>query len=826
MQHQLNAQLQAERDVGQELQQALTVLQDELAAMRNTFAWRLAAPLRAAAGWFKPEHEQTKSAVNATKQPVAVIPPPIDSYQMTSDIQELTTNHSLSESTNMTSNHAAQVLQSAPSELSPQMKTLLQYQDRQFVEFAYMTLLKRPADPEGLNYYLGRLRAGVPKIQILGQIIDSHEARTRGIELPGLRSAVKLHKFSRIPLLRHFFKLQNKYLSSMFSGTTLEYAKIQRQLDLIQGAIITDLPRSDQLLTTQNCEMMIDKISQESVESRIRANAEMEVKLNLLADRSIDEPTWLRYLGRVINLKLIAPLCIAGTRPPAANLIVIIDSSKNIGTVEERIRTRNCLSALLDASEYPVKPFWYVHSNEFSRSAEMGNSLATIFQVVNNRDIKKHICDEDLVLVLRPGDEIRPEIHMALKYFGSFDATFTLIDMYFRDNNRIFPVLLHAVDPIHASYCDYFFGRYAANGKHFKQHLNHTSNATPSEIGVEICSQLKVEDNHSHRHIAIPLLCLQTSNTELSTLRENIILERASSTCKLPSLGSLQGIEALEKLPAVIQQTKTVSAIICTKDCGLLLRQLLHRLERETLIQDIIIISNNTTNVHAIKTLIAASKLEQVTVLDYNGPFNFSRQCNLGAKYAKGDVFLFLNDDMAPVSDDWLQCLLNWMDSPRIVGPLLIYPNETVQHAGMHLGFNGVAGHVMRHSRLPSGDYGFFLTSPRRVSCLTGAALMMPKSLFKSLNGFDPMLATYLQDVDISLRALHSGCELVFDPRSILMHMESVSVIPTLNDTKIKRTRELEYAYFNNRWGNALESDKWMNSLFDPMDESLTVLRI
>ncbi len=248
MQHKLNAQLQAERDVGQELQQVLAVLQDELAAMRNALSWRLTAPLRAAVGWFKPAPAQTGHAISAAEQPVVATPLPIDSYQMTSDIQELTTSHSLPETTNMTNNHPAQATQPTPSSTATNLNTLLQYQDRQFVEFSYMTLLKRPVDPEGLNYYLGRLRAGVPKIQILGQIIDSREAQTKNIELPGLRSAVKLHKLAQLPLVNSILK----FFISVEGNSAFEnrLRALEQQIFLFEKQSDARLDRIDQCVNS------------------------------------------------------------------------------------------------------------------------------------------------------------------------------------------------------------------------------------------------------------------------------------------------------------------------------------------------------------------------------------------------------------------------------------------------------------------------------------------------------------------------------------------------------------------------------------------------
>ena len=105
--------------------------------------------------------------------------------------------------------------------------------------------------------------------------------------------------------------------------------------------------------------------------------------------------------------------------------------------------------------------------------------------------------------------------------------------------------------------------------------------------------------------------------------------------------------------------------------------------------------------------------------------------------------------------------------------------------------------------------------------------MLMPRAIFSALNGFDPMLATYLQDVDLSLRALYSGYHLILDPRAILIHMESVSVNPTFQNTAVRRTQALERSYFKGRWEKALTHDAWMNPLFDPTDdESLESLRI
>ena len=96
----------------------------------------------------------------------------------------------------------------------------------------------------------------------------------------------------------------------------------------------------------------------------------------------------------------------------------------------------------------------------------------------------------------------------------------------------------------------------------------------------------------------------------------------------------------------------------------------------------------------------------------------------------------------------------------------------------------------------------------------------MARELYADLNGFDQMMATMLQDVDLCLRALFSGAKLVFDPRAILFHMESVSIKTTLVGTVVQRRREAEYAYFAKRWHSVLNSDPWINPNLNVQDET------
>ncbi len=249
MQHQLDIQLRDERESSQQMQQAINALQVELATMRNGLFWRLTTPIRVVMGWFKPVLTQTRYVKGAGEQPV-VMP--------------------MSQTNRMISNHSTQVTQPTLSSVATNLKTLLQYQDQQFVEYAYMALLKRQPDTEGFNYYLGRLRGGIPKVQILGQIIYSREAQTNGVELPGLRDAVKRQKLADLPLVGAIFKLfiktegnsafesrlraleQQAFLSTEQSD--MRFGRIDQGLNDLQKLII----QQDQQLATCMQQSLID----------------------------------------------------------------------------------------------------------------------------------------------------------------------------------------------------------------------------------------------------------------------------------------------------------------------------------------------------------------------------------------------------------------------------------------------------------------------------------------------------------------------------------------------------------------------------------------
>jgi GT2 family glycosyltransferase len=410
-----------------------------------------------------------------------------------------------------------------------------------------------------------------------------------------------------------------------------------------------------------------------------------------------------------------------------------------------------------------------------------------------------------LVQFMVCGDQITPvfaEI-LARSKIPRFDLI--LVDMYIVDaRGSVLPIFLPGINPIHAANVDYFLSRSIIRAGLAAELLGNASALDVYALtvaGLRRC--LARGSKLVARHIAFPLLCINETREAILERRTDCLVRRSPLTLEVPS-------------PAACSPKPRASIVICTRNNGFLIEQLVERLRDGDVehLADIIVVSNQTTNPYALHVLDGFAGTGAIKLIEHDQPFNFSAQSNLGAAAGDGEILLFLNDDIVPVTRDWLTELIAPLQQPDIgvVGPLLLYPDQSVQHAGMFLGFNNIAGHTLRGARLPEEDYGYLACAPRQVMAVTGAALCMRRRDFETLNGFDQNLfALHIQDVDLCLRAHFSGLAVVYNPRSILIHMESVSVRPTLTAPQSGERRGREHAAFLKRWGAVLASDPFHN---------------
>jgi GT2 family glycosyltransferase len=231
----------------------------------------------------------------------------------------------------------------------------------------------------------------------------------------------------------------------------------------------------------------------------------------------------------------------------------------------------------------------------------------------------------------------------------------------------------------------------------------------------------------------------------------------------------------LKILPAPRTTFPSVSIIIPTKDAPELLGRCLKSVSEKTSYPrvEIILMDNETTDERSLQLM----QQYPVRRIPFANPFNFSRANNQGAMAATGDFLVFLNNDTEIIAPDWLEHLVYYADQPDVgaVGALLIYEDGTVQHAGVALGMRGTADHVMRGFPVDVDGYAGSLACAREVSAVTAACMIMRKSLFHEIGGFDEHFFTAYQDVDLCLRLRERGLRLICTPQAQLVHHESVS---------------------------------------------------
>jgi O-antigen biosynthesis protein len=203
----------------------------------------------------------------------------------------------------------------------------------------------------------------------------------------------------------------------------------------------------------------------------------------------------------------------------------------------------------------------------------------------------------------------------------------------------------------------------------------------------------------------------------------------------------------------------------------------------------------------------------RVRVLRYpDRPFNYSWVNNWGAKQASGELLCFLNDDTSVITHDWLERLVSRASLPGIaaVGPMLFYPDNTIQHAGVILGLSGVAGHAC--NGLPAGSRGYLGRAclEQDVSCVSAACMVMRSDVFRQVDGFDESWPVAYNDVDLCIRIRAAGWRIIWTPSVELYHHESASI--GRHDSRENADQFASaVALMRSRWGPVLDNDPHYN---------------
>jgi GT2 family glycosyltransferase len=296
-------------------------------------------------------------------------------------------------------------------------------------------------------------------------------------------------------------------------------------------------------------------------------------------------------------------------------------------------------------------------------------------------------------------------------------------------------------------------------------------------------------------------------------------LKRRHLDAEVTPRGGLTCYQIAWEPPAERKKATGVSILIPFRDHIDLTRACVEAIRKFTkdVNYEIILIDNWSASAAAEAFCTEQANLPRTSVIRITEPFNYSRLNNIGARAARHEFLLFLNNDVFVKSPNWLRTMLNeGLVNERVgaVGAKLLYPNGTVQHAGVVLGVGGIADHAFRGLAGDAPGYVMRAMTTQQISAVTAACMLVRKSAFDEVGGFDESeLTIAFNDVDLCIKLGKAGWQIIYAADAVAEHKESMSRGDDLNENKVARFM-LENEAMRQRHAALLPHDPFYNRHF------------
>ena len=252
-----------------------------------------------------------------------------------------------------------------------------------------------------------------------------------------------------------------------------------------------------------------------------------------------------------------------------------------------------------------------------------------------------------------------------------------------------------------------------------------------------------------------------------------------------------------------VQGRPFVSIIIPNKDAKEDLEKCVNSILTKSTYEnyEILIVENNSAGSEIFAYYKQLSQNPKIRLLRWKHPFNYSAINNYAASKAKGEYFLFLNNDTEVITPGWIEELLGFCQrkDTGIVGAKLYYGNNTIQHAGTVIGIGGIAGHMFVDMDRERSGYMHKASIIQDLSAVTAACMMVKRKVFEQVHGFEEELAVAFNDVDFCLRVRELDYLVVYNPYVELYHYESKSRGTEDSKEKVRRFQS-EIEFMRCRW--------------------------
>ena len=274
---------------------------------------------------------------------------------------------------------------------------------------------------------------------------------------------------------------------------------------------------------------------------------------------------------------------------------------------------------------------------------------------------------------------------------------------------------------------------------------------------------------------------------------------------------STRAFETIFRIRYALLSTPKISVVIPNKDHRSDLERCIKSITERSTYPDyeIVVVENNSETKEIRDYYDELKKDARIKVVEFKGEFNYSAVNNLGVKESTGEYVILLNNDTEVITYSWIEELLMYAQRPDVgaVGAKLLYPDRTIQHAGVVLGLGAhrAAGHIMALQNYESVGYMGKLCYAQNISAVTGACLMVSRQKYDEVGGLNEDLKICLNDVDLCLKLREKGYLNVFTPFSELFHYESQSRGLDTDAAKAARY-DSEVEIFKKRWQPVLDA--------------------
>jgi O-antigen biosynthesis protein len=399
----------------------------------------------------------------------------------------------------------------------------------------------------------------------------------------------------------------------------------------------------------------------------------------------------------------------------------------------------------------------------------------------------------DFVLVIEPGSVLKP--------FALFLINRAIVQSKLRPHPEIVlfdyalasdepgidqPIFLPGLDPDLLSCIDYI-GNAAVIALSLFDRVTTVGNISSVSDILELTAS--TDPSVGYAHVADILLTKRTA-TRIPTRKPIITRARQSG-----------------------RQTK-LSVIIPNRDQPALLKQCITSLMAQGVVQEVVIVDNASSNKETLRLYTEYQKAYQAKIVSVTEPFNFSRMINLGVEASSGDMVLLLNNDVEFRSPGALAVAMESAARPDVgvVGSKLLYPDLTIQHAGVLIAKGPVdnpvmAMHIGLGAQPGSRGYLDLYSHPRNLEAVTGAFMMLRREVFDMVGGFDEVsLPVEYNDIDFCLRVREAGQRVLCLPLDGVIHHESLTR-GKRNTPAVLRIRYASFEVMRFRWLERSDKD-------------------